>query len=271
MLRLYFYLLIKGDTLETLSDRVHRKLESLSDTWLLIYDNVEESIPTPQRGGHILFTSRSKDPFIDCHEKEVLPLSKEEGIEVLKNITEENESDEMRDLAGKLQGYPLVLGQIARYIRYFSASGTTIKKYLEESTRIDFSRMRGSDRYKQTLEQVLTPLFSNLPDRAQECLHLCAHLSPDEITKNTLVRWCESTYKESATKEEISTLLVKLVNGGWLRFNSTKETYSIHRLFQDVLQSEAAYKKSCKIYRRSNKSSRTRIYYSLGQDYGKDA
>jgi len=240
--------ILKEDTSEDIKKRVHRQLGQFEEfeeiRWLLIYDNLEEPISFPDRGGDILITSRSCKPFLLADTIEVTPLSESESITLLKRVTRKEESEEMHQLSERLGYYPLVLGQVANYIRL--NTGVTISSYLETTSDLDERKLTPTERYKTTLRSVFDHVRGALPPLALEWLQVCAHLNADSISKDYLITWLE-TQKECSDSSAAQNILTVIVNRGLLRFDPTKQTFSMHRLFQEILKSDEGFKEAAKL------------------------
>ena len=237
---LYLPILV-GDSFEDIEKRVLRKLENIDVPWLLVYDNLEESVNFPQRGGKILITTNFADRFSLYNKIEISCLKKREAITLLKKITEEEESSEMEELVDRLGCYPLVIAQTANYIRM--TPSVTIRSFLDSMEKVDYSRMLPNERYRATLQEMFNQLLPKLPDRAREWLSVCAHLNPEKIPPSYLEVWLETHHSLSKeeSKREAEKFLSLLVNRGWLRLDTSTQTFSIHRLFQELLNKEEFY------------------------------
>ncbi|NGX59350.1 MAG: hypothetical protein KR126chlam3_00501 [Chlamydiae bacterium] len=230
--------LLKEDTFEAMERRLFAKLENLDVPWLLIYDNLESPIHFPQRGGKILITTNFSENF-SLYVKgwiEIPCFEKEEAIALLKEVTEEEESEEMNELVEKLGRYPLVISQIAGAIRM--TPGETIQSASTAMAKVDFSKMRPSERYRATLQEMLDRLLPKLSREALEWLFVCAYLSPEKISCSYIEIWLQThaQLSEENSKQKAQEILSVLVNRGWLRFDGLTQTFSIHRLFQVILK-----------------------------------
>jgi len=230
--------LIEG-TPEDIKKRVHRKLEQFEEIrWLLIYDNLEELISFPELGGDILITSRSREPFLLADTIEIPSLSESESITLLKRVTREEESEEMHQLAERFGYYPLALGQVANFIRLNPEM--TISYYLETAPELDNRKLTPSKkRYEATLQSVFDKVRSTLPPLALEWLQVCAYFNADNISKDYLINWLAQI--ECSDAFAAQKILTVLVNRGLLHFDSAKQTFSMHRLFQKILKSEEGF------------------------------
>ena len=154
----------------------------------------------------------------------------------------------MRDLVDRLGCYPLVIAQIAQSIRMNPAE--TIQSILDSMAEVDYSRMNPNKRYKETLNTVLDRLLPQLPGLPLKWLHVCSHLNPARISCSYIEIWLR-LYHElgiEASKQRARQILRILVNRGWLRFDTSGQTLSIHRLFQEILKrkdKKSSYEEAC--------------------------
>ncbi len=230
-------------TSQQLHSRVHRKLEQLEHPWLLIFDNLEENIEFPQRGGNILITARDKELFPLYEPVEIPPFSEKEGIAILKKVTGEEESKEMKKLA-QFFSYPVVLGHIARYIR--QNPSVTIWSFFQKAKISDTFEIEANERYQVSLKIALEQSFTKLPKEALAWLKICAHLNPDRIPKAYLNTWIEICNEPKTENSNQMHILSVLANRGFLRYDPKSETLSIHRLFQEYLKGEESYVQAAK-------------------------
>ena len=231
-----FHLPISNEnTLQDLEKKVFRKLENLDVPWLLIYDNLQDSMNFPQRGGKILITTNFVDRFPLYAQIEVPCFEKQEAITLMKKVTEEEESQAMRDLIAQLGCYPLVVAQIAQYIRMNPTE--TMQSVLDSIVEMDFTSIHPDQRYKANFREVFAKLLTNLPDLALNWLYIYSHLNPEKISCSDIEIWLQNFHqlKEKESKQKTKEILSVLVNRGLLRFESSTQTFSIHRLFQNIL------------------------------------
>jgi len=149
----------------------------------------------------------------------------------------------MLHLAKRFGYYPLVLGQVANYIR---SPGVTISSYLETTSGLDKRTLAPSERYEATLQSVFDHVREALPPLTLEWLQVCAYLNADSIPKDYLQTWLE-TQKECSDSFAAQKILAALVNRRLLRFDPTNQTFSIHRLFQEILKSDEGFTEAAKL------------------------
>ncbi|NGX60019.1 MAG: Photosystem I assembly protein Ycf3 [Chlamydiae bacterium] len=231
--------------------KVHNKLKSAKN-WLLLYDNLEKPIPLP-KGGKILITSRKKltDLPPETHPIEVPPFVKEDAIELLKKVTGEDPSPAMEQLVERVGAYPLVLGQIALYIK--RCDHLSISQYLDECKDgdLDFRRMTPEKRYERSLAEVFENLMPTLKPLEKEWLQICSYLNPDSIPLYYLEEWLKNEHHEENMLVARDDILATLsTEQAFLRYDSSTKTYSIHRLFQESLKNkheESSYNQACQM------------------------
>ncbi len=213
--------LIEKESVQDLINRVHRQLEQcVEKPWLLILDNVEKPFPLPAQGGSILITSRTQLDIPLVKPLEVLPMDLQEALELLTHITK-RPADECQKLLNRVGCYPLVLGQVAAFIRQ---EGISIENYLKE-----YDKYHGVS----TLETILQITLAKLPLKAGQWLFCCAYLYPDRIP----VLYLESWLKDS--DEDKAAILDALEHHALLRPSEDGESFSLHVELQKVLRSLA--------------------------------
>lgn len=232
------------DGLEVLQKRVHRHLEENFDRhpYLLIFDNIEnrmDSKKLPQRGGTILMTSREKSHWADSHSRMRLEkFEKEDALELLKKVTQEEISEDMRKLSETLDYFPFLLSQVAHYIE---TQNTTIAEYLSDYDFKQDEEVELGDRYHEKFATVWEITFNKLHQErplALEWLKVCAFLHPDSIPVKWLEEWLKAQSIENPPKEKIK-MLGTLSKYALIQERDPKsKAISLHRLLQQSLQSQ---------------------------------
>lgn len=238
--------LLDNDTDDSVRKRVHKRLCELEKPCLLIYDNLDNSIEFPERNVHCLITTRDKAPFVNYNPIEVLPFSPDEALSFVKKTTNQPESPEMVNLINHFGRYPIILAHIANHIRI--TPGVSIASFMQRMKNFDLLSLPSNERYEFGFKCVLNETFKKIPFHALEWLEICAHISPDHIPKAYLETWVESRSKNSTEKErKCLEVIAILANRGFLRFDLTSQTFSIHRLFQSILKKDLNYPKAVKL------------------------
>ncbi len=196
---------------------------SLEKPWLLILDNVEESLPLPQRGGSILATSIRRDLWpssASC--VEVNPFSETEAVSYLKKTIRQDDTASMQALAKELGYFPLALGQAAAYI---TDAMIPIAEYLQ-AFREDRSLILSP--LLKTWNLTLKRLKNDHP-LAYEWLNIAAHLDPSQIP----FQWIQDWSKSRKTSWDI---LRVLKNYSLIQCNT--DSFSVHHLMHQVIYSQ---------------------------------
>jgi tetratricopeptide (TPR) repeat protein/V8-like Glu-specific endopeptidase len=231
------------DTLPSLMNKVHRKLEqNNAKRWLLLLDNLQTTPELPGRGGSVLITSYkglniqplSQGSVIAT---EVLPLDPEEALTFLETVTEKSSAD-CEKLLNHVGCYPLVLGQVASYIKH---TGIEVGQYLtnleqHHSFHGDAEQMSPPKTPQATLEAAFGMTLQNLSPLAQEWLCLCSHLNVALIPVSYLKAWLGF----KARSEEQAAVIVDLEQHALLRYNTGEGFFSLHLEFQRILKPVAA-------------------------------
>lgn len=218
--------LFEGEEISAIIKKVYEKLESTVKPWLLIYDNLNTNIPFPQKGGKILVTTQYPNLVPNGKRMEVGLLDSAEAITLLEKITREQGLDKLAISAG---GHPLVISQLASYIRY--TSDLKIEDVLKWIDTIQFTTMEPDKKLRVILEKSL-PL---LPEKDLEWLQLCSFLNPNRIEHKYLTHWLKPENEHLQ-----STIIARLVNRGFLLIDSSSSSFSMHEMIQDYLQKNAA-------------------------------
>ena len=238
---------------EQIEGRVHARLKThpYEKPWLLIYDNVEETLKLPE-GGYVLMTSRNKKVWKDDQQCiEVAEFGLEESLKILSDITHQS-SSRMQELARELGFFPLALNQAAHYIR---SKNCSIEEYLTALRKNPISRgiLKGGiskdERYEHTVNTVWLITLEKLKKEsplACKWLEICAHLNPDDIPQEEwLADWLdkqdggEDAWVKLENKMEITKTLLDLS-----LIRPRNEGYAMHRLLQQAVRRTGAPEKA---------------------------
>lgn len=245
---------------------VQRWLASHAD-WLLIADNVEDldllwRVVPPTRQGALLLTTRRQALGPLAQVLDLPPMSSEEGVilllrrarrfqdsvagqtlppESLRNTAIPPEAGELVTL---LEGLPLALDQAGAYIE---ETGCSIADYLQRyrSQRKEVLARRGlhagahpapvSTTVQLSLEQI-----ERTHAAAADLLRVCAFLHPEAIPEDLFVRGATHLGPilgpVAADPYQFDLALATLRSASLLSRYSEKQTLSIHRLVQAILQ-----------------------------------
>jgi ankyrin repeat protein/tetratricopeptide (TPR) repeat protein/predicted acylesterase/phospholipase RssA len=249
--------------------------ENLGKPYLLIFDNAEESIELPQGGnGGILITTTQPGHFLREEILPIEPLFPEEAKNLVGEILMQEPNEEMGQLAAELDYLPAILSQAAHYIK--TTPGMTLHRYLDllskEKVKV-LSMMPVDARYSKaqlsTWRMVHETLMRDHP-MAYEWLEICAYLQPDAIPSSCLESWLEcfngeQSYVDRTIRKD--QILRTLVNNGILRYNEKADSFSLHRIRQEMIkeflvQSEATVTQSIPSSSSSSSSLIPEPYYS---------
>lgn len=209
--------------------------------WLLIYDGLEQKCHFPKRGGDVLITTRSRELFSDYSHIEVGAFTEEESINLIKKITGEEDSPQIKSLAHAMHFYPLPLVQSARHIKV-QREGTVLS-YLggEYSAEEDYSKkfdsfpMHPEERYPRTLDQALGQYLSSIDAVAIRWLEDCSRSAETSFTEDIFKQWMEKTFSTMDPTAAMPKIIDTLVRAGWLTFDLATKTMQLGRIFQTVL------------------------------------
>lgn len=224
-----------------LREKVHFALENkrFSKPWLMIFDNLEEAIPLPQRGkGNVLITSRKKGLNEAGTAIEIPVFSEEETRKLYKKILGGEKDEKWKSIGTILNFFPLAVNQTFHCMRevpnfvadsYFSNVGSNATTLLQS-------------RYPETLNNVWgknkLAILSTLP-KAYEWLEICSYLHPDQIPISCLEYWL-SQDKEGegfeTAKLQGNKILTFLVNYGLIHIDPGTQSFSIHPIKQQLIK-----------------------------------
>ncbi|MBI3211079.1 MAG: tetratricopeptide repeat protein, partial [Simkania negevensis] len=225
--------------------RVHFYLENnlFPKPWLLIFDNVEEEILLPDRGrGSILLTTRDKSYWERYICLAVEPFSQREGLELLAKVTKKKPGKKAKALIQQLDYFPLALGIAAHYLS--ENPGVSERAYsglLQKKKDLLLHQSSQTFRYPHSITaswKVTLDRLSQTQPVAVECLKFCALLYPELIPKDWIEEWFQN-YKQSLSsslgKLRSDDIVQVLVSHALLKYNQKDNTFSIHRLKQEVI------------------------------------
>jgi tetratricopeptide (TPR) repeat protein len=205
--------------------------------WLLIFDNANNSIPRPQRGGFILVTSNQRDiwPLSPDNCLEMSVFTEDESLTLVKRLTRQNDETNMRSLVHALDLFPLAIDTAAAFI---CRASMPVSEYL---TRISKARvfLEGTIRHPKslltTMEITLTELVKLNP-LAFEWLNLAAHLNPIKVPKIWLSRWLARKSVDKDTTPSEWGIFSVLHNFSLIHSSDDKLYFSMHPLLQEIIR-----------------------------------
>jgi tetratricopeptide (TPR) repeat protein len=215
--------------------KVHFYLENVQDEkpWLLIFDNVENELPIPARGGVVLITSRQEHlGALQASRLDIQPFDKEESKEFLLKYLNADQLDDVDGLHRALEGWPLLLTQVAMYLK---GRSDKVSQYLAELEGINPIFTRDEQvHYPRSLAQAFDLTLQKVEQRSAEALDLlycCAFLNPDQIDSELFQRWMGRAplqWKRNCLVPLSDLSIIKLIQG--------KTGFSMHRLWQFFLR-----------------------------------
>jgi tetratricopeptide (TPR) repeat protein len=171
---------------------VRRWLERRELRWLLVFDNVAEHAQVigyvPHSGGHVIFTSRSRQWPRPVRRVEVGVLEQEEASLFLLRRTEQTDELAARALGEELGCLPLALAQAGAFA---DAVGLSLAEYLERfrEHRAALLRRGKPDDYPFTVATTWELSFRAAADQAalaEGLMNLLAFLAPEAIPLDLL-------------------------------------------------------------------------------------
>jgi tetratricopeptide (TPR) repeat protein len=166
---------------------------SKHDDWLLVFDNAEspEALAPylPRSTGHLIITSRNPAWHGLAQTLPVEVMEREESVAFLEKRTGLTDNAAAARLAEALGDLPLALEQVGAYI---DATGESYDGYLElfrtrraELLKIDHASDASRDTVATTWSLSMERAGQTIPESI-DLLKLCAYLSPDEISLQTM-------------------------------------------------------------------------------------
>ncbi len=233
----------KEDGLNTIRSHVHTCLEQRKKPWLLIYDNVEKTIPLPQHGGSVLITTQTGELWKE-HSHHVSPFSLEEALQLLQKASPASCEKELRELAQKLDCFPLALGQAAAYLK---EEGILVPEYLAKLQHI--LEEEGTERHPKSLVMTLAMTWGITLQKLKQhhraalaWLKCCAYLGPTAIPEKVLIKWLSaqpnSNNVNSNNAQNPKDVLMVLKRYNLISWDMAAGCLSLHRQMQEMLRHE---------------------------------
>jgi len=203
--------------------------------FLLIFDNVEQPLLLPERGGVCLLTTRYPD--LHPYPQDLLnisPFTPEETQTLYQKLYRRDLSlDHATSLTQKLEGYPVLIGLALRELLY-----TSIEVYLSSLDQRGPLIQQGSDRYPQAMQKVISAIGNRLTQTDPltfRFFHLCTHLSPDHISLPLLQAWLAKQGVEDPVRVGKG-VVSSLINSSLMQYDPASQAFSFHRLTQTIFQ-----------------------------------
>ncbi|KAH8691082.1 hypothetical protein GQ44DRAFT_780319 [Phaeosphaeriaceae sp. PMI808] len=174
-----------------------RWLNTTSDRWLLIFDNVQQRSALksywPQNPtGNVIVTSQKPCEGLTSSQLKINPFTLEEGSSlVLRHMhLEEPSRNQAEELSSELSGYPLA---IAHFVGFATACQMPLPDLLATFQKRGMTAEIWSNasnaslmQYERTLKTVWDTALAGLPSDSRELLHVLAFLNPDRVTEDFL-------------------------------------------------------------------------------------
>ncbi len=231
---------------------VKRWLEQCPQSWLLIFDNVEELsliqeyFPTTSNGC-ILLTTRASAVGSLAIPIEVEQMGLVEGTQFLLHRAQrlrasDEEHNEATNVVIALDGFPLALDQAGAYIE---ETGCSFSDYLQlyQDHRKALLARRGNQatNYPASVATTWALSFQKIEQSnpaAAELLRLCVFLAPDHIPEELLQQgaayWPPVLQRAAPDLFTFNQMLEALLRFSLVKRLTESRTLSIHRLVQAV-------------------------------------
>ena len=217
-------------TLNAIREEVHAALEQREYPWLLVFDNAEENLALPKKGGSVIITSQKRDIWHGQDVIAVSPLRFEEVKQFLQRELEEEDLESINALAERCEGIPLiVLGSTIGMLR----QGCTISEYLKQ-----IEENTSQEDFIDILWNLVFDHIKEQESQAFEILLMCGFLYPENIPVSWIENMLEHDYDVLAEESEAKASdIVNLLNKyNLIRFDKQRKVFSLHRLLHKALQ-----------------------------------
>lgn len=236
---------IREENPAKLRERVHKKLENwIGKPWLLIFDDLRE-LPSdlPATGESILITCRDKGiaPALPAVE---ISKDRDQAIALLAKLTGQKPSEHMTQLIQQLDELPLMINIAGHYIA--ETPGSSIEKYsalLGEIIGTQDSPLTWQN-YQKRYSKSLTATYSTTLEVLKkkhplsfEFIQQVVVLHPKGIPKELLTAWIVNQKKLTSAQVALleGDILRELKNHSLIRYDDTKNEFSIHHLLYHAL------------------------------------
>jgi len=239
------------------------KLKSLSGKSLLIIDNsfaelsdYRNHLPG-QPNWHLLVTSRVKIPFFEP--KELGFLNEPESVELFKKhyTREKLEDNFLKELVKSIEYHTLTIEILAKTAQDLSMFPEELNTAILENMETDVV-VRHSDKKIGKILSYLTLTFdlSKLPNDEIAVLKYISLLPSEFISYDMLEEAL------SFIEGNLKILLVRLAKKGWILYNDDEDTYKLHQIILEVVQSKYKYDDEFIIPLIESISNRLKVDYS---------
>jgi len=213
--------------------------------WLLIYDNVKDKgdIYTllPEKGGHILITSRSGNSWHPDEQIEVSGMRLEEARALVKKLSAQ-EGEVVDTLLAKLGYLPLAIAHAASYMKKKRVSAQDYLKLYEEQKLelIDKGKLPPEDKHQPLMVawQLNRAILVQEDPKALEMLEYCSLLNPSNVPAYVLIGLLAREKTIKAAEELWADIKESLSNYSLITLVVDNEVVSVHPLLQEFIRSE---------------------------------
>jgi tetratricopeptide (TPR) repeat protein len=226
---------------------VLEKLAGSSLRWLLVYDNANEPEDIarlmPQRGGHVILTSRNQTWSAVWEPIAVNIFDRMESIELVRKRRDGVSAEEADRLAARLGDLPLALDQASSSL---AATGMSVTDYLDELDRhVRELSAAGTPPQRTTITALVRLAVQRLRVGAPavaELLEMFAYLGAEPVSGGLLRRGREAHVSPAlgrALRDQIAwDRGVRDLRRYGLAKVDPDQRIQVHRLFQGVLRDE---------------------------------
>lgn len=222
------------DSIEVIRNRVHNKLQNppFSKAWIIIFDDVQSTIPLPPTRNGIIFTTSQQEKLWRQAEEILVPVrsfDREETEELFRDFSNER-IDDLDGLMREFKGWPVLLVQAYNYLTEIPEC--KLSDYLKVVQQIEpLEDHTDEDRYPQSLWKAFEATLQHIEAKSPEAAplaYLCAFFSTEGIPLSFLERKDNPRWRRN--------VLGVLENFSILRFNEKEMSFNLHGLWQEFLK-----------------------------------
>lgn len=235
-----------------LIQQLQDKLRTTELSWLIIFDNafdrtkINNYIPDKHNKngyGDVLITSKNPTLWSDIMVLD--KFTRDESIELLVKITNENNKEAANMLADIFKDYPLALVQAASYIKAHPSINMddyknlflTKREQLWKEENSSIAKSVAFDNYKFTISTTMSLALKEIEKESPEALNLlafCSFLNSKSIPKSLLTYYLKLITKADPLKqEEIISILLKY---SLIQLQKNNLNYAVEHLSKDIIE-----------------------------------
>lgn len=238
----------KKESVQSIISKVHHHLENMvcKKPWLMTFDNADESCTLPQKGnGKVLITSRTNQSWKGAEEIQVSPFTENETIALFQKVAPNCNQTHIIPLGQEFLFFPLVMNQLAHFIGQNPlVTPEECLSLIKKDKLLIINNLDVSNRYPLNLISSWKLTYGAIQKKnplALEWAQFCSFLHPENIPHSWVAEWLmkyEMIEDPHTCEMKASEILEMLKNYSIIRCNQENDSFSLHRLSQEVLQDD---------------------------------